>query len=197
MSRLTKFIESLQKDVKVKESKTTASQYFELDSVKIRVSDHFSEDGGSAIQIVNPINCKTLYLVSIKEGKQVLSFNFSEVKTFIQNYLWISSIKKSHKDVQKEIVKVKKEQAIINDDMNSGAYRLANYCKLSPNISKAIGLKTKKLNNKKKKIYREVLVGADIPYARMVEIGKLAVKQQIFTHVADFIEQWILTEINK
>lgn len=197
MSRLTKFIESLQKDVKIKESKTTASQYFELDSVKIRVSDHFSEDGGSAIQIVNPINCKTLYLVSIKEGKQVLSFNFSEVKTFIQNYLWISSIKKSHKDVQKEIVKVKKEQSIINDDMNSGAYRLANYCKLSPNISKAIGLKTKKLNNKKKKIYREVLVGADIPYARMVEIGKLAVKQQIFTHVADFIEQWILTEINK
>lgn len=197
MSRLTKFIESLQKDVKIKESKTTASQYFELDSVKIRVSDHFSEDGGSAIQIVNPINCKTLYLVSIKEGKQVLSFNFSEVKTFIQNYLWISSIKKSHKDVQKEIVKVKKEQSIINDDMNSGAYRLANYCKLSPNISKAIGLKTKKLNNKKKKIYREVLVGADIPYARMVEIGKLAVKLQIFTHVADFIEQWILTEINK
>ena len=197
MSRLTKFIESLQKDVKIKESKTTASQYFELDSVKIRVSDHFSEDGGSAIQIVNPINCKTLYLVSIKEGKQVLSFNFSEVKTFIQNYLWISSIKKSHKDVQKEIVKVKKEQSIINDDMNSGAYRLANYCKLSPNISKAIGLKTKKLNNKKKKIYREVLVGADIPYARMVEIGKLAVKLQIFTHVADFIEKWILTEINK
>lgn len=197
MSRLTKFIESLQKDVKIKESKTTASQYFELDSVKIRVSDHFSEDGGSAIQIVNPINCKTLYLVSIKEGKQVLSFNFSEVKTFIQNYLWISSIKKSHKDVQKEIVKVKKEQAIIKDDMNSGAYRLANYCKLSPNISKAIGLKTKKLNNKKKKIYREVLVGANIPYSKMVEIGKLAVKLQIFTHVADFIEQWILTEINK
>ena len=197
MSRLTKFIESLQKDVKIKESKTTASQYFELDSVKIRVSDHFSEDGGSAIQIVNPINCKTLYLVSIKEGKQVLSFNFSEVKTFIQNYLWISSIKKSHKDVQKEIVKVKKEQTIVTDDMNSGAYRLANYCKLSPTINKAVGIKTKKLNNKKKKIYREVLVGADIPYAKMVEIGKLAVKQQIFTHVADFIEKWILTEINK
>jgi hypothetical protein len=81
--------------------------------------------------------------------------------------------------------------------MDSGAYRLANYCKLSPNISKAIGLKTKKLNNKKKKIYREVLVGADIPYDKMVAIGKLAVKLQIFTHVADFIEQWILTEINK
>lgn len=195
MSRLTKFIESLQKDVKIKESKTTASQYFELGSVKIRVSDHFSDSSDCAIQIVNPINSKTLYLVSIKEGKQLLSFDFASVKTFIQNYLWISNIKKSNKDVQKEVAKAKK--AIITDDMDNGAYRLANYCKLSPTISKAIGLKTKKLNNKKKKIYREVLVGADIPYSKLIEIGKLAVKLQIFTHVADFIEQWILTEINK
>ena len=195
MSRLTKFIESLQKDVKIKESKTTASQYFELGSVKIRVSDHFSDSSDCAIQIVNPINSKTLYLVSIKEGKQLLSFDFASVKTFIQNYLWISNIKKSNKDVQKEVAKIKK--AIITDDMDNGAYRLANYCKLSPTISKAIGLKTKKLNNKKKKIYREVLVGADIPYSKLIEIGKLAVKLQIFTHVADFIEQWILTEINK
>lgn len=195
MSRLTKFIESLQKDVKIKESKTTASQYFELGSVKIRVSDHFSDSSDCAIQIVNPINSKTLYLVSIKEGKQLLSFDFASVKTFIQNYLWISNIKKSNKDVQKEVAKAKK--AIITDDMDNGAYRLANYCKLSPTISKAIGLKTKKLNNKKKKIYREVLVGADIPYSKLIEIGKLAVKLQIFTHVADFIENWILTEINK
>lgn len=195
MSRLTKFIESLQKDVKIKESKTTASQYFELGFVKIRVSDHFSDSSDCAIQIVNPINSKTLYLVSIKEGKQLLSFDFASVKTFIQNYLWISNIKKSNKDVQKEVAKAKK--AIITDDMDNGAYRLANYCKLSPTISKAIGLKTKKLNNKKKKIYREVLVGADIPYSKLIEIGKLAVKLQIFTHVADFIEQWILTEINK
>jgi hypothetical protein len=63
MSRLTKFIESLQKDVKVKESKTTASQYFELGSVKIRVSDHFSNTNESHIQIINPINSGTLYLV--------------------------------------------------------------------------------------------------------------------------------------
>lgn len=195
MSRLTKFIESLQKDVKIKESKTTASQYFEVGSVKIRVSDHFSDSSDCSIQIVNPINSKTLYLVSIKEGKQILSFDFASVKTFIQNYLWISNIKKSNKDVQKEVAKAKK--AIIKDDMDNGAYRLANYCKLSPIISKATGLKTKKLNNKKKKIYREVLVGADIPYAKMVEISKLAVKLQIFTHVADFIENWILTEINK
>lgn len=194
MSRLTKFIESLQKDVKIKKSKTTASQYFEVGSVKIRVSDHFNDSSGCAIQIVNPINSKTLYLVSIKEGKQLLSFDFASVKTFIQNYLWISNIKKSNKDVQKEVAKVK---ATIKDDMDNGAYRLANYCKLSPIISKATGLKTKKLNNKKKKIYREVLIGADIPYAKMVEIGKLAVKLQIFTHVADFIENWILTEINK
>lgn len=195
MSRLTKFIESLQKDVKIKESKTTASQYFEVGSVKIRVSDHFSDSSDCSIQIVNPINSKTLYLVSIKEGKQILSFDFASVKTFIQNYLWISNIKKSNKDVQKEVAKAKK--AVITDNMDNGAYRLANYCKLSPTISKAIGLKTKKLNNKKKKIYREMLVGADIPYDKMVEIGKLAVKLQIFTHVADFIENWILTEINK
>ena len=197
MSRLTKFIESLQKDVKIKESKTTASQYFEVGSVKIRVSDHFSDSSDCAIQIVNPINSKTLYLVSIKEGKQLLSFDFASVKTFIQNYLWISNIKKSNSDVKKEVRKAVKQSKVITDDMDSGAYRLANYCKLSPNISKAIGLKTKKLNNKKKKIYREVLVGADIPYNKMVEIGKLAVKLQIFTHVADFIEKWILTEINK
>jgi hypothetical protein len=197
MSRLTKFIESLQKDVKIKESKTTASQYFELGSVKIRVSDHFSNTNESHIQIINPINSGTLYLVQIKEGMQILSFSFSEVKTFIQNNLWISNIKKSNSDVKKEVRKAVKQSKVITDDLDSGAYRLANYCKLSPNISKAIGLKTKKLNNKKKKIYREVLVGADIPYDKMVAIGKLAVQQQIFTHVADFIEKWILTEINK
>ena len=196
MSRLTKFIESLQKDVKIKESKTTASQYFELDSVKIRVSDHFSEDGGSAIQIVNPINCKTLYLVSIKEGKQVLSFNFSEVKTFIQNYLWISSIKKSHKDVQKEIVKVKKEAKKVDSALDSGSYRLSNYCQLSVKLRQDTGVSTKKMNNKKKKVYREVLVGANIPYDKVVEIAKKAKQNKIFEHVADFIEQWLLTEIN-
>lgn len=112
MSRLTKFIESLQRNVVVIQSKTTNSQYFELGSTKIRVSDHFSErENAGHIQIVIPFNSKTIYLCKIKEGAPILSYTLKELKQFISNYVLINNIKQHTKDFESNKDKVAKEQS--------------------------------------------------------------------------------------
>ena len=75
----------------------------------IRISDHFSVNlGGWNIDIVNPLNAKTVYLVKVKEGPQILTFNLAGVKTFISNYLYIREIKALNKEVQTNISNKKK-----------------------------------------------------------------------------------------
>lgn len=56
--------------------------------------DHFPEASNISchIRIVNPLNAKTVYLVQVKEGPQILTFNLAGVKTFISNYLYVKKI---------------------------------------------------------------------------------------------------------
>lgn len=97
MSRLTKYLESLMtKSDSVKDSQTTHSSYYRIQGLKIGVSDHFPEASNISchIRIVNPLNAKTVYLVQVKEGPQILTFNLAGVKTFISNYLYVKKIQR-------------------------------------------------------------------------------------------------------
>lgn len=103
MSRITKYLESLMssKD-KISQSKTTVSEYYTIDGIKIGVSDHFPSATNIKcdIRIVNPLNSKTVYLVQVKEGPQILQFSFKDVKMFISNYTYVKKIAGLNKEVK-------------------------------------------------------------------------------------------------
>ena len=111
MSYISKYLESLmtKKDA-ICDSQTTNSKYYTIGKAKIGLSDHFPEASKITcdIRIVNPLNAKTVYLVQVKEGPQILTFNLAGVKTFISNYLYIKEIKNLNEEVKKNNAKVKK-----------------------------------------------------------------------------------------
>lgn len=80
------------------------------------MSDHFPEASNISchIRIVNPLNAKTVYLVQVKEGPQILTFNFAGVKTFISNYMYVKRIQKLNSEVKvnRTTVKNKKKEAV-------------------------------------------------------------------------------------
>lgn len=106
MSYISKYLESLmtKKDA-ICDSQTTNSKYYTIGKAKIGLSDHFSEASKITcdVRIVNPLNAKTVYLVQVKEGPQILTFNLAGVKTFISNYLYIKEIKSLNKEVKRNI----------------------------------------------------------------------------------------------
>lgn len=113
MSRLTSYLESLMhKKDWLKQSATTASAYYYIGGLKIRVSDHPVGASKSDISIINPLNMRTSYLVQIKEGPEILQFSFRELKEFITHYIYISKIKKNHNKViaMKALSKAKNQE---------------------------------------------------------------------------------------
>lgn len=104
MSYISKYLESLmtKKDT-ICDSRTTNSKYYTIGKAKVGLSDHFPEASKITcdIRIVNPLNAKTVYLVQVKEGPQILTFNLAGVKTFISNYLYIKEIKNLNKEVKR------------------------------------------------------------------------------------------------
>lgn len=106
MSYISKYLESLmtKKDA-ICDSQTTNSKYYTIGKAKIGLSDHFPEASKITcdVRIVNPLNAKTVYLVQVKEGPQILTFNLAGVKTFISNYLYIKEIKSLNKEVKRNI----------------------------------------------------------------------------------------------
>lgn len=111
MSYISKYLESLMtKKDKVTNSQTTNSVYYNIGKLKIGISDHFPEAAKITcdIRIVNPLNAKTVYLVQVKEGPQILTFNLAGLKTFISNYLYIREIKELKKEVISNVAKANK-----------------------------------------------------------------------------------------
>ena len=110
MSYISKYLESLmtKKDA-ICDSQTTNSKYYTIGKAKIGLSDHFPEASKITcdVRIVNPLNAKTVYLVQVKEGPQILTFNLAGVKTFISNYLYIKEIKNLNNEVKKNNAKAK------------------------------------------------------------------------------------------
>ena len=107
MSYITKYLESLlRKKDSIHQAQTTNSTYYTIGNTIISVSDHFSNKVSSDIRIVQPLNSRTLYLVQIKEGANILQFSLKELKGFIQNYLFINQIKNNAVKVFESIAEV-------------------------------------------------------------------------------------------
>lgn len=98
MSYITKHLESLMtKSDKVQDSQTTSSKYYTIGGILVRVGDHFSTKLKSNkrspdIDIVNPINASTMYIVQVKEGLNLMYFSLKDLKKFIENYRLIRNI---------------------------------------------------------------------------------------------------------
>ena len=63
MTRLEKYL--LATASEIIEAETTVSRYFVIGNIKIRVSDHFSNNADADIQILIPYNGGTKYMVTI------------------------------------------------------------------------------------------------------------------------------------
>lgn len=128
MSRLTKFLESLMSKSDSVHIATTNSQYYKIGDLKIGISDHFPEASNISchIRIVNPLNAKTVYLVQVKEGPQILTFNFAGVKTFISNYMYVKQIQKLNYEVKvnKTLAIKKKESTLTCNMSNNGNWTI-------------------------------------------------------------------------
>lgn len=107
MSYITKYLDSLlKKKDSVHQALTTNSVYYTIGSTLISVSDHFSNTEDIDIRIVQPLNSRTVYLVQIKEGANILQFSLKELKEFIKNYLFINQIKFNSSQVSMEKTKI-------------------------------------------------------------------------------------------
>lgn len=170
MSRLTKYLESLMtKSDSVKDSQTTHSSYYRIQGLEIGVSDHFPEASNISchIRIVNPLNAKTVYLVQVKEGPQILTFNLAGVKTFISNYLYVKKIQGLNREAKaKQTSKKSAPTCNINDPVE-----WVNFWKeVAKNIPNYKVIMTA---NKKKVTYR-LFKGASV--STVVEKLKAAIK---------------------
>lgn len=150
MSYISKYLESLmtKKDA-ISDSQTTNSKYYTIGKAKIGLSDHFPEASRITcdIRIVNPLNAKTVYLVQVKEGPQILTFNLAGVKTFISNYLYIKEIKNLNKKVKENNAKGKKKTACTCNKRNQKEWTIfwAEVSKNISNYSKIMSANKKKL----------------------------------------------------
>lgn len=100
-----------------KEARTTSSIYYFIDGIKIRVSDHFPMNRSSDINIINPLNQGTTYLVQVKEGPQVLQFTLKDLKVFISNYSYVKKIASLNKEVKVAKQEFKQEEEKKKEDL--------------------------------------------------------------------------------
>lgn len=163
MSRLTKWVESLERNVKIHKAANTKSLYYTVQNTVIRISDHFSISKGWDIQIIIPLNNTKTYLLGISEGSDVLTFTFSELKTFIQNYLYINRIKSSKENIDKS-------KDTISFDLNNPKERIANWCQVVPIFRKYGINKFTDLSKSKKKFIQDNLFAKPIPFDDCIRI---------------------------
>ena len=169
MSYISKYLESLmtKKDA-ICDSQTTNSKYYTIGKAKIGLSDHFPEASKITcdVRIVNPLNAKTVYLVQVKEGPQILTFNLAGVKTFISNYLYIKEIKNLNNEVKKNNAKAKVKKTASKKvnranctcnkrNQNEWTVFWGEVSKNIPKYSKIMSVKKKNLADNKRKASRD------------------------------------------
>lgn len=111
MNKLAKWLKSLQpKDFT--ESNTTSSVYYIIEGLKIRLADHFTPNPKNCdLQIICPINDPTIYVVTIKEGLQILGYkSLNEVQDFITDYALMTRIKVTSEEMKLHQIDLKQNQ---------------------------------------------------------------------------------------
>lgn len=221
MSRLTKWIESLQKKVIIKEAVTSASVYYKVNGTKIRISDHFAETNNTAhLQVVIPFNSRTVYLVRIKEGANIMTFTFAECKQFISNYLMIRAIAQQQQTHQAMLDDIRKEKQVIeepkkevkqeskseSDNLNkllgfnaddcTLRIKEVNYTKICKDIKRQLHLRIGDLNQKKRRLIRTCIIGRNITYREVIETLKEAKDKKVLKGSYTNLENWFLNKFN-
>lgn len=112
MSKISELLESLL-PVTFRTSNSTNSVYAESDNLLIRIADHlalYKDDWD--LQIINPINNNDVYLVLIRDSKQVMCFTSNEeLVTFIKMFELINRVENWNKKD-----KLSKKSLIINSN---------------------------------------------------------------------------------
>lgn len=160
MSRLTKFLESLMSKSDSVHIATTNSQYYKIGDLKIGVSDHFPEASNISchIRIVNPLNAKTVYLVQVKEGPQILTFNFAGVKTFISNYIYVKQIQKLNSEVKANRTKNKKKEA----DLTCNKFDNSNWIAFWEAVKKKVPHYKTIMTTKKREVVYKIMANCSV-----------------------------------
>lgn len=162
MSRLTKFLESLMSKSDSVHIATTNSRYYKIGDLKIGVSDHFPEASNISchIRIVNPLNAKTVYLVQVKEGPQILTFNFAGVKTFISNYIYVKQIQKLNSEVKanRTTVKNKKKEA----DLTCNKFDNSNWIAFWEAVKKKVPHYKTIMATKKREVVYKIMANCSV-----------------------------------
>lgn len=141
---------------------TTNSQYYKIGDLKIGVSDHFPEASNISchIRIVNPLNAKTVYLVQVKEGPQILTFNFAGVKTFISNYIYVKQIQKLNSEVKanRTTVKNKKKEA----DLTCNKFNNSNWIAFWEAVKKKVPHYKTIMTTKKREVVYKIMANCSV-----------------------------------
>lgn len=91
MTRLEKYLLSIAHDVI--DAETTSSRYMIVNGLKIRVSDHYSNNTDADLQIILPYNRGPIYTVIIKDSQKFLCYNTSQIKDLIPYLALIKGLK--------------------------------------------------------------------------------------------------------
>lgn len=92
LTYIKKFIEQNYPNCKKSVSISSASTYYEIDGVDIRLSDHDKWNKTSCngdIYIVKPLNDDKHYMVTLKKNVGIMIMDLKQVKSFIENYVLI------------------------------------------------------------------------------------------------------------
>ena len=98
MNKISELLESLL-PVTFRTSNSTNSVYAESDNLLIRIADHLTMYKDDCdLQIISPINNNEVYLVLIRDSKQVMYFaNEEELANFIKTFELINRIENQNK----------------------------------------------------------------------------------------------------
>lgn len=178
MSYISKYVESLMSKTDKKQSAlTTKSLYYEIGNVIIRISDHFASPSQKPdIDIVNPLNAKTLYLVQVKDGPQLLQFKLAELKAFIKNFLYIQQIKSLNAEVQtnKKVVSKKLQENKAKAQLPSMMNKVLPWSQFVPILTAAFP-DFKHFKNKRRAMLRNRFVNYTVAQAvKELELAKEA-----------------------
>ena len=163
MSYISKYLESLmtKKDA-ICDSQTTNSKYYTIGKAKIGLSDHFPEASKITcdIRIVNPLNAKTVYLVQVKEGPQILTFNFAGVKTLISNNIYVKQIQKLNREVKanRTTVKNKKKEA----DLTCNKFDNSNWIAFWEAVKKKVPHYKTIMATKKREVVYKIMANCSV-----------------------------------
>lgn len=156
MTRLEKYL--LATASEIIEAETTVSRYFVIGNIKVRVSDHVSDNSDADLHVIIPCNGGTKYIVTVKDSpKKFLVWNATQIKDFIPSLQILKNLREINvsKPQPKDSAVQKIQLALNNTNSNT------NSLEFDGNIIKS-RLKEKNLTTKQRAILRRAKSTWDI-----------------------------------